>query len=529
MVLECADRLILIDAGAMFPPSDLPGVDRIVPDFRYLRERRGRLEAVLLTHGHEDHIGGLAQALDASPAPVYGSRLALRFAKRRLDELGVEADLRDMKPGTSVSLGPFTVHPVRVAHSTSDSFALAIETPGGTVLASGDFKLDGGATDEERTDRDALAAWGRRGVRVLLADSTGAEQSGRTGGEDDVVPAFEDVFERTRGRVLVSCFATSIPRMQRVIDLADRHERAVGFVGRRMRDNAEVACELGLLRLPERVLPHGRLEGVPPSRQALFVSGSQGEPLSALSLVASGSHPALQVCEGDTTVLSARAIPGNERAVSRIISSLLRAGAEVVHPGTARVHVSGHGSRDDLAELIDLTRPDYVVPMHGEYRMLRQLAHLARDSGLPGDRVLVVEDGEALVVDADGARRDGDEPAGRVAIAPSSSDVLDDSVLRERRHLAREGVVVAIATRRRGEAALAAPSRVVSLGFVDPVASAPLLDEAAALVGEIVAGDETGGPEERAALEERVVREVRRLLKRRTRRRPLVLPVLVEV
>src|SRR5262245_45521526 len=405
LVLEWEDNLLLLDAGLLFPTADLPGVDSIVPDFQYLAERRDRLRAIVLTHGHEDHIGALSFALEAAPAPVYGSRLTLGFARRRLQERGVSADFHEIESGRPFDAGPFRVHPIRVAHSVSDSLALAIETPVGTVLASGDFKIEGGTRPEERTDLDALAAWGDRGVLALLSDSTNVEHRGRTGGEDDVVPAFEEVLARARGRVLVSCFATAMPRMQRVADLARAGGRRIAFLGRRMADNAEVALSLGFLNVPESSLvATSSLATLSPATPLLvFVAGSQGEPFSALSAISVDEHRDLSVGPGDTVVLSALAIPGNERGVSRLISNLFRRGADVVHPGTARVHVSGHGSQDDLVELLRLVRPRYLVPVHGEYRMLAQHARLAAATGFPADQVLVAEDGDVLAFPAAGA------------------------------------------------------------------------------------------------------------------------------
>src|SRR5262245_5972579 len=321
LVLEWDEHLLLLDAGVLFPGADTPGIDSIVPDFAYLAERPADLHGILLTHGHEDHIGALAFALQAAPAPVYGSPLTLGFARARLRERGTAADLRLLAPGTPVECGPFVVHPIHVAHSVPGSLALAIETPAGVVVASGDFKIDAEAPGEEATDLAALAAWGERGVLALLADSTNVEHAGSTPGEDAVIPAFEEVFARSRGRVLVSCFATSIPRIQRVADLAIRADRRLAFVGRRMADNVEVARDLGLLRLPESaLLPASSLSAHPPERLCLFVSGSQGEPLSALSTISVAEHRDVAVGPGDTVVLSARAIPGNERVVSRLIS-----------------------------------------------------------------------------------------------------------------------------------------------------------------------------------------------------------------
>src|SRR5262245_14964837 len=322
MVLEWQDHLLLLDAGVMFASAEMPGVDSIVPDFQYLAERREQLRGIVLTHGHEDHIGALAFALEAAPAPVYGSRLTLGFVRRRLRERKLSADLRPLEPGAAVEIGPFRVHPIRVAHSVTDSLALATETPAAIVLSIGDFTIDREAPPAERTDLEALAEWGRRGVLVLLSDSTGVESHGYTGGEDDVMPAFQEVFAKTRGRVLVSCFATSLPRIQRVADLGLKAGRQVGFVGRRMVDNADVARELGLLRGPEHsLLANADVAGHPPQRTLLFCSGSQGEPLSALSMIARDEQRDVAVGPGDVVVLSARVIPGNERVVSRVISN----------------------------------------------------------------------------------------------------------------------------------------------------------------------------------------------------------------
>jgi len=530
LVLEWEGQLLLIDAGMLFPSADMPGVDSIVPDFEYLAERRERVLGILLTHGHEDHIGALSFALQAAPAPVYGSRLTLGFARRRLSERGLKADLRVLRPGDAVEIGPFRVHPIRVAHSVIDSLALAIETPAGVVLASGDFKLDPQAAPADRTDLETLAQWGERGVLALLSDSTNVEMSGVTPGEDAVVPAFEEVLARTRGRVLVSCFATSIPRIETVARLAGRAGRPVAFVGRRMVDNTETALDLGLLRLNgvTRLDPSG-LGDAFASRALVFVSGSQGEPLSALSAISHGEHRDLHVGPGDTVVLSARAIPGNERGVSRLISNLYRLGCDVVHPGTARVHVSGHGSREDLVELLRATRPRYLVPVHGEYRMLAQHQRLAVQAGLPADRVLVAEDGDVLVVSQSGARREGRVDAGRVLLDRGGASEVEDVVVRDRRHLSSEGIVVPIVVVDRRTGQLESPPEIVTRGIVDSDEARELAEEA----GKLLTGAIDGRPvEERLDAEltrERVRDELRRFYKRRTQRRPMVIPVVMEV
>jgi ribonuclease J len=530
MVLEWEGELLLLDAGVLFATAEMPGVDSIVPDFEYLAERRDRVRGILLTHGHEDHIGALSFALAAAPAPVYGSRLTLGFVRRRLAERAVRADLRTLRPGDPVEIGPFRVHPIRVAHSVTDSLALAIETPAGVVLASGDFKIDPQAKPADRTDLDALSEWGDRGVLALLSDSTNVEQPGLTPGEDAVRPAFEDVLARTRGRVLVSCFATSIPRIQTVVDLAAAAGRPVGFLGRRMLDNTETALDLGLLRLAgvTRIEP-ASLGDAWASRALVFVSGSQGEPLSALSQVSVGEHRDVGVGPGDTVVLSARAIPGNERCVSRLISNLFRLGCDVVHPGTARVHVSGHGSRDDLVELLKLTRPRYLVPVHGEYRMLAQHARLAAQAGLPADRVLVAEDGDVLRLSAEGARREERVAAGRVLLDRGGSSEIEDVVVRDRRHIASEGIVVPIVVIDRQTGQLESPPEIVTRGIVDSDEARELAEEASRLLTSAIDGRPVEERLDSELTRERVRDELRRFFKRRTQRRPMVIPVVMEV
>jgi ribonuclease J len=532
LVVDWAGHLLLVDAGMMFPSAELPGVDSIVPDFQFLADRPGALEAVLLTHGHEDHIGALPFALQASPAPVYGSRLTLGFARRRLRERGVEADLRTLVAGTAVEIGPFRVHPIRVAHSVLDSLALAIETPAGVVLASGDFKIEPDAAAEERTDVESLRQWGDRGVLALLSDSTNVEQRGHTAGEDAVVPALREVFDRSRGRVLVSCFATSIPRIQRVADLARESGRFVSFVGRRMADNADVAMDLGLLRIPpDALLSPGAAAERDPRRIAYLVSGSQGEPLSALSLIGVGEHRDVNAGIGDTVVLSARVIPGNERTVSRLIGNLFRRGCDVVHPGVARVHVSGHGSQDDLADLLSLVRPRFLVPIHGEYRMLAQHARLAARCGVPADDVLLAEDGDVLVMGPNGARKESRVAAGRVLLDRSGTDGLEDVVVRDRRHLSSDGIVVPVVVLDRQTGRVESEPEIVTRGFVDEgePGRSSLLAEASRLVREAVESRPQEEHLDSSLTRERLRLELRRFFRKRTQRRPMVIPVVMEI
>jgi ribonuclease J len=531
MVVEWRDDLLLLDAGVMFPGGESLGVDSIVPDFEYLRQRAGGLRGIVLTHGHEDHIGALAFALQAAPAPVFGSRLALGFARERLLERGATADARELRPGQAVEAGPFRIHPIRVAHSVHDSLALAIETPAGVVFTTGDFKIDRQATGDEATDLDALSAWGDRGVLVLLSDSTNVEQRGPSGAEDDVIPAFRDVLGRTRGRLLVSCFATSIPRMQRVCRLAGEASRSVAFVGRRMAANSAVARELGFLQVsPAALLAPEMVSDYPAPGLLAFVSGSQGEPMSALSMISVNEHPVLSVGPGDTVVLSARAIPGNERAVSRLMGNLMRRGCEVVHPGTAHVHVSGHAGRDDLVEVIRRVRPRYLVPVHGEYRMLAQHGRLAVEAGLAADRVLVAEDGEVLAFDERGGRKEGRADAGRVLLDRSRLEGVEDVVLRDRRHLSAEGIVVPVVVLDKATGEMGSPPEIVTRGFVDAEGpGADVLEEAARLVQTAVDSRPSEERHDPTLLRERMRADLRRYFRKRTQRRPMVIPVVMEV
>jgi ribonuclease J len=529
LVFEYAERLLLVDAGLMFPPSDLPGVDTVVPDFEYLAARPQNLEGIVLTHGHEDHIGALSYALQVAPAPVLGGRLTLGLAERRLEERGVKAQLRPVEPGRPVELGPFRIHPIHVAHSVFDSHALAIETPAGTVIVSGDFKL---AQDDprDRTDLEALAAWGDRGVLALFSDSTNVEVSGSTLSEDALAPALEEVFATARGRILLSCFATALPRIQRVADLARAHGRRLAFVGRRVADNVQVATDLGLLRLPVgSVISPDAAGDAPPESVALIVSGSQGEPLSALSLMSVGDHKSLHVAPGDAVIHSARVIPGNERAVARVFDNLHRRGAHVIHSGSARVHVSGHGSREDLGEMIRRVRPRHFVPVHGEYRMLHQHARLAVANGVPAEHVLLIEDGQCLSFDPAGARLDGSVPAGRTLLDRGGLEEVDEVVVRDRRHLSSNGIVVPVIVIEKETGRLGSAPEIVSRGLVDTENGNGLIDEAGRVVQATLDSRTSEELQDPALMRERVRVELRRFFKKRVQRRPLVVPVVMEV
>jgi len=528
LLVEWQEQAILVDAGAMVPSPDTPGVDSIAPDFRALRQRR--LHGIFLTHGHDDHIGALAFALREQQAPVFGSPLTLGLAQRRLRDRGVSGEMRALLPGQPVEAGPFRVYGIRVAHSVSDSLALAIETPVGTLIHSGDFKLDSTVAPEQQTDLETLAQWGERGVLALLSDSTNVERCQAARGEDDVIPAFEDVFARARGRVLVSCFSTALPRIERVARLAQRAGRQVCFLGRRMLDNVDVALEHGQLDIrPEYRIAASQAAGYPADKLTLFVSGSQGEPGSALSGLARGDHRGLTLGAEDTLVLSARVIPGCERSVSRVMGGFFRQGCTVVHPGSALVHVSGHGHRDDLAELLRLVKPRYFVPLHGEYRMLAQHARLAAEFGVSADRLGLIEDGDVLALDETSLEKIAAGQSGRLLLDPSGDSPVEACVVRERRELGIRGLVVPIMVIDKDTRRLHTTPRLIGRGVFDSAGARDMLEEASGVAAACFEDRRPTELEDNALAEERLRGELRRFFRKRAGRRPLISPVIVEI
>lgn len=537
MALAIGETTILVDAGVMFPDTELPGVDLIIPDLSYLRQR-GRAAALILTHGHEDHIGAVAHVLPYIDGPVYGTPLTLALAEPKLKEHGLEAGdrLRPVRPRDVVDVGPFEIEFLRVTHSIPDSVALAIHTPVGTVVHSGDFKIDQTPIDSDLFAVHRLAELGSAGVLALFSDSTNIERRGFTGSELDVVDAFEEIFTSTRGKLVVSTFATSIYRMQILVDLASRFDRQVAFVGRGMVENSQVAQRLGHLRIPPgRQIRDSDVRTLPPERVLCLVTGSQGEPLSALSRIAIDDHRHVALGPQDTVVFSARAIPGHEKAIARVINHLARRGADVIYEGIKHVHVSGHGSEEELKLMLSLVRPRTFVPIHGEYRQRARYARIAeRMSPPPGGgggplEVLVPENGDLMIFDERGGRIADRMPAGRVLIDGTGAGEIVDEVLRDRRHLSEDGVVIPVVAINKQTGALELPPDVVARGLAVDAATDDALRQAPAVVSDTIG---TATVEERTDLgliTERVRTEIRRHFRKRTGRRPLVLPVVMEI
>lgn len=532
MLVELGEDLLAVDCGLMFPDADeMPGVDHVIPDFSYVLGRRHALRAVVLTHGHEDHIGALPYLLREAPAPVYGTPLTLALAAERLREHGLleGADLRPVRPREALEIGPFRVEPIRVTHSIADGIGLAIDTPVGTVVHTGDFKLDPSPLDGETADYRRFAELGEQGVLLLCSDSTNVDRPGHTRSETEVGQALRGRFERAGGRIIVATFSSHIHRIQQVLSLAAEHGRRVALLGMSMQRNVAIAAELGYLRVPAGVLvPLEELGGLAPARQVILSTGSQGEPNSALALMAAGEHRSVQVETGDLVILSARVIPGHERTIGRVVNALLRLGAEVLHEDNAFVHVSGHASQEDLKLMLNLTRPRYFVPVHGEYRHLLGHARLAQGVGLPPDRVFLVEDGTGIELTKTAARVLGRYPAGRVLVDGKGVGDIGAVVLRDRQLLSQHGLVAVSLVVDRAGALLAGPE-IATRGVVYVRDSEAVLEELRGAILAALAGLRPDEPRDREAIAGRVRAAVRAFVSQRFHRKPVVLPVVLEV
>lgn len=528
MVVACGDSAIVVDAGVMFPDADLPGVDLIIPDLTYLQKHAGRLAALVLTHGHEDHIGGVPHVLPYIDGPVYGTPLTLALLEPKLDD-EARARLKPVRPRESVTVGPFRIEFLRVTHSMPDCVALAIHTPVGTVIHTGDFKFDQTPLDGEPVDVHRLAELGSAGVLALFGDSTNIERRGFTGSEREVVDAFEEIFTATDGKIVVALFASSLYRMQLLIDLAEQFGRKVAFVGRGVIENSQIAVRLGHLRVPAGLhIRESDVRNFPSQDVLCLCTGSQGEPLAALPRIAIDDHRHVKLTSGDVVVFSARQIPGNEKAIGRVMNHVTRRGADVVFEGTKHVHVSGHGSEEELKLMLALVKPRYFIPIHGEYRQLARHAHIAAQVS-PSTEVLLVEDGDLLHFDEEGGRVAGKAPAGRVLIDGTRTGEVGDEILRDRRHLAADGLVVPVLAISRQSGALEERPDLITRGFVMDARTEALLTEVPGLLAEVV---ESASVEERTdpgLIKEKVRLELQRFFRKRTGRRPMVVPVVMEI
>ena len=532
MLVESGDDIIAVDCGLLFPDDEMPGVDYVIPDWTYLREQRDRFRAVVLTHGHEDHIGALAYLLREFDVPVYGTPLTLAIARHRLTELGAlaRADLRPYRPGDEIRVGGLVVEPIRVTHSIADGIGLAIETPAGTVVHTGDFKLDESPVDAAQPDYARFRGLGERGVLALCSDSTNVGRPGRTGSETEVGAALQGRFAQAPGRILVATFASHIHRIQQVLNLAAACSRKVALLGRSMVANVAVASELGYLKVPDGLLVTlEELGELPARRQVILSTGSQGETHSAVSLIAAGEHKDVSVGAGDLVIFSSRVIPGNERVIGRAINALLRRGAEVLWEDVAFVHVSGHASQEDLKHMIALTRPRYFMPVHGEYRHLLQHARLAEGAGVPPERVFLVEDGLGLELSKSGARVLAGYPTGRIFVDGKGIGDVGQVVLRDRQLLSDAGMVVVALTIDKVSGSVVAGPEIASRGFVYMKESDELMEEVKRAVREALAAREEPEVIDRELIGAIARSAVRRFINQRFDRKPVVIPLVLEV
>ena len=531
-VLEFGNDILVIDAGLMFPDPEMLGVDIVIPDFTYLLENRDRVRAIVLTHGHEDHIGGLPFLLRELKVPVYGTRLTLGFVKDKLKEheLDSEAELITVKPRDVVDIGCFRVEFIRVTHSIVDGVGLGITTPVGRVVHTGDFKIDPTPVDGEIMDLRTFSEYGDKGTLVFLSDSTNASQGGYTFSEKEVRRGLEDIFRKAKGRIVVATFASNIHRVQQIIDVAVLYGRKVILNGKSMIANAQIALDMGYLKMPpETWLRIEALKDLADDKVVLITTGSQGEPMSALTRMAANEHKHFQIKKGDTVVLSSKMIPGNERAVTRIINHLFKRGADVFYEKVSEVHVSGHASKEELKLMLSLVRPKYFIPVHGEYRHLVYHSQLARKVGIPDENIFIIDDGEVMEFTADGARRAGMVQAGRVLIDGKVPGGVESVVLRDRMKLAHDGVVIVILAIEKLTGKVVSGPDIVSRGFVFEDASQELLAEVRDLVMDtlLVMIPEAKG--DMSLVSARVRSALKKFINKRLERRPMILPVIMEV
>jgi ribonuclease J len=532
LALHYGDDILVIDAGLMFPEEELLGVDIVVPDISYLIENRAKVRGIVLTHGHEDHIGGLPWILSELNVPVYGTEFTLAYVEGKLEEhrLLDDAELIEILPGRRFNLGVFSIMPIRVTHSLVDCVSLAIHTPVGIVLHTGDFKIDLSSPDGHPFDLQAFADLGKQGVLVLLQDSTNVDRAGFTPGEKAVIPRLDDIFGAAKKRLFFSCFSSSIHRIRIAMDLAHKHGRKVALIGRSIDNSTEIAQDLGYIDPPAGLIIHpNQIKDTPANKLCILISGTQGEPMSALSRAAVDNHRFAKIEAGDTVLLSSRVIPGNEKAIYRVIDHLERRDARVIHDdGThGLIHVSGHGSQEELRMMINLVRPKFFIPVHGDYRHLKRHVELAIATGVP-EKVLLLEDGDVLTVDREHAEKTGKVTTGRVCIDNNStSDVVEDTMIRDRKHLGEDGVFLPIIAINKRTGQVEGVPEITTRGFAadDP----ELLRNARDIVARTLDQSSAEERKDYGVMKDKIRGDLKRFLQKNANRRPLIMPIILEL
>ena len=533
MALRWQDDIIVIDAGLMFPEEELLGVDIVVPDISYLTENRDKVKAIFLTHGHEDHIGGLPWILSELNVPVYGTEFTLAYVEGKLEEhrLLEDADLNELIPGRRVTMGPFSVMPIRVTHSLVDCVALAIHTPVGVVLHTGDFKVDLSPPDGKPFDLHAFAELGKQGVLALLQDSTNVDRRGYTPSEKAVRPRLDEIFGQAKKKLFFSCFSSSIHRIRLAMELAHNHGRKIAIIGRSLDNSTEIAQDLGYLDLPQGlVINPGQIKEHPANKVCIMISGTQGEPMSALSRAAVNNHKFAHIDAGDTVLMSSRVIPGNEKSIYRVIDHLERRDANVIYDDGASglIHVSGHGSQEELRLMINLVRPKFFVPVHGDYRHLKRHVELAGSMGVV-EKTILMEDGDVLELDKNSATKTGKITVGRVCIdsGGAASDVVEDLVIRDRKHLSEDGIVLPIIAINKRTGKLENAPEIVMRGMA--VDDPQMIAEARQVVQRTLDGSSGEEKADYGVIKEKIRTDLKRYIQKSTSRRPLIMPVILEI
>ena len=535
MAIRWGDDIIVIDAGLMFPEAELLGVDIVVPDITYLIENRAHVRAIVLTHGHEDHIGALPWILSELNVPVYGTEFTLAYVEGKLEEHGQldAAVLNEIRAGERFKIGPFTINPIQVTHSLVDCVALAIHTPLGTLIHTGDFKVDPTPTDNRLFDLHSFAEYGKDGVLALFQDSTNVERRGYTPSERAVRARFQEIFSRAERRLFITCFSSSIHRIKLTMEQAFENGRKLALVGRSMMESAEIAQDLGYIEAPEGLLIHpAQIRDFPPDKVCVLISGTQGEPMSALSRAAVDNHKHARIQPGDTVVLSSRIIPGNEKAIYRVVDHLFRRDAHVIYDdgSSPPVHVSGHASQEELKLIINLVKPQYFIPIHGEYRQLKLHAEMAGAMHNSVGKVMMIESGDILEFDEMGARKAGRVAVGRVCIDSNSmGDVVEDLVIRDRRHLSEDGIVLPIIAINKLTGKVEAPPEIVMRGFSGNTDDDGFLDQARQSVMNTLESSSDEEKGDYGMIKEKIRQDLKRFIVKNTSRRPLIMPVILEI
>lgn len=532
MAIEHGPDLLIVDAGLMFPNDYMPGIDLVIPDFTYIRENKEKIRAIILTHGHEDHIGAIPFFLKEFPVPVFGTSFTLGLLRAKLKEhhLPEKAELREIRAGDITRLGPFNIEYISVNHSIVDGVGLAIDTPEGILLHSGDFRIDPTPVDSQFTDLIRFAHFGAKGVLAFFSDSTNAEKEGYTLSEKDVRKTLEDLFQTCRGRLVVASFASNITRIQQVISLAAKFGRKVVFNGKSMITNVGIAKEQGFINIPEdSEISERQIDQFPDQNILIITTGSQGEPMSALTRMAQGKHKGIQIKSGDTIILSSRFIPGNEKAITSVINRLYRLGADVVYEKVSDIHTSGHARREELKLMLSLVKPRYFVPIHGEYRHLVKHAQIASEMGMADDRILIAEDGDVICFENLQMQLEKPVPFGRILVDGKGVGDIGETVLRDRRKLGGHGMVVIllIVDEETGETIYG--PEIISRGFVFENQGQFILEDAKCIVLEVLDELERPSPVDCAKVESEIRRRLKRFFYKVIERSPLIIPVIIAV